>query len=166
MACERAPVPMFKHASGGEDERIFLVGHLYGRYVLDVIEFAPAAREAFGEEIRRAGMVVFPYGGLEAYPIDAPIFHAGIFTQHATHLFEHFGGRLVCPESRLLPAKLLFDVLGKITDDFPIGSRLPARFQRLAHALNAAVGISEGAFLFRPGSGGEKEKKQVARVLG
>src|SRR4030095_12291756 len=154
MACERAPVPMFKYASGGEDERIFLVGHLYGRYVLDVIEFAPAAREAFGEEIRSAGMAVIPHRRLEALPFDALVLYSGIFGNNPPHLVKHFGGRLVCPESRLLPAKLLFDVLGKITDDFPIGSRLPARFQRLAHALDAAVGISEGAFLFRPGSGG------------
>src|SRR5262249_60974097 len=99
-------------------------------------------------------MVIVPHRRLEALLFDAPIFHAGIFGNHSIHLFEHFGGRLVSPESCLPVAELLFDAPSEITDNLPIGSRLTARVQGFTHPLNAAVRVGEGAVLFRPGSGG------------
>ena len=44
-----AAVPVFEQASGGEDERIFLIRPLHGWYVFQRVKFAFAARETFGE---------------------------------------------------------------------------------------------------------------------
>src|SRR5215467_13268030 len=116
MARQSAAVPVFEQPSGGEDKRIFFVGRLDGRYIFQRVKFASAAGEAFSEEIRRARMVVVPHRRLEALFFDARIFPAIVFMNHATHFFEHFGRRLVLPESGPGPAELLFDSSGKITN--------------------------------------------------
>src|ERR1041385_4302711 len=99
-------------------------------------------------------MAVIPHRCLQALLLDATIFPSGILGHHAAHLFEHLAGTRVIPESALRTAQLLFDTPGKITDDLPIGACFAAGLQRLAHALDSAVGICERALLFRPGSGG------------
>ena len=105
MARQGAAVPVFEQASGGEDERVFIVRHLHRRHVLEGVELALAAGKSFGEEIGRAGMVVIPHRRLQALVFDAPIFHSGIFRNHTAHLFEHFGWALVCPEGCLRAAE-------------------------------------------------------------
>src|SRR5215510_14050864 len=99
-------------------------------------------------------MVVVPHRCLDALLFDAPVFHSGVLTHDAAHLFEYFGGTLVSPEGALGTAELLFDARREIADDLPIGAGLAAGLQRLAHALDPAVRVGERAFLFRPGSGG------------
>ncbi len=46
-----------------------------------------------------------------------------------------------------------------------VGPRLAARFQRFAHALDAAVGVGECAFLLRPGSRGQKDVGKGAGLV-
>src|SRR5215470_16635634 len=99
-------------------------------------------------------MVVIPHRCLDALLFDAPILHSGILSYDAAHFFEHIGGTLVSPEGALGTVKLFFDARREIADDLPISARLAAGLQRLAHALDPAVRVGEGAFLFRPGSGG------------
>src|SRR5690606_18661679 len=64
---QRRPVPVVKHPAGAEDERILLVRLLGAAAKLDAPKLAPPAREALGEEERRAGMVQTGAG-----PVDAP----------------------------------------------------------------------------------------------
>ncbi len=101
-------------------------------------------------------MIVIPHRCLKPLLFDAPIFHAGVFGNDPSHLFEHFGGCLICPEGGPLAAELLFDAPGEITNDLPIRPRVTARFQRLAHALNTAIGVGERSFLFRPRGRGQE----------
>ena len=114
MARQRAAVPVFEHASGREDERVFLVRHLHRRHVLEGEELAPAPGKGLGEKIGRAGMAVIPHRRLQPLVLDARIFHPGVFRDQATHLFEHFGRALVVPAGCLSAAKPLFDALGQI----------------------------------------------------
>src|SRR5215208_4468380 len=96
-------------------------------------------------------MSVVPYWCLDTLLLDARIFYSGIFRHQATHLFEYFGGCPVCPEGGLRAAKFLFDANGKIADNLPIGTCLPAWFESLAHALNPAVRVGKCAFFLGPG---------------
>ena len=110
-------------------------------------------------------MAVIPHRRLQARPFDALICHAGIFGNNPPHLSKHFGGRPVRPESGLRAAKPILDAPGQVADDLPIGARLAARLQGLAHALDAAVGVGERAFFFRPGSGRQEHVRKGAGLV-
>src|SRR5262245_3085115 len=152
MTRQRAAMPMFEQATRGENERVFLVGCFHARLVFQIVKFALAPRKTFGKKKGCAEMIVIPYRGLEPLLFNARVFHARVFRNNSTHFFKYFRGRLVRPERCVRAAELLFDAPCKIADDLPIGARLAAWLQRLAHALNAAVGVGERAFLFRPRS--------------
>ena len=166
-ARDRAAVPVVQQAARVEDERIVGIRQLGGFHRLDRRHELPLpARERLGVEEARPGMIGRRAGPLQpAFTVEARVGDSSEERRQPRHLVEDVGGVRVVELAVHAHAQSARHPLGQLAGDPPVGPRLAPGLQRLAHALNAPLGVGERPFLLGEGSGGQEHVSALGRLV-
>ena len=152
-----ADIVLAEDASGGQQQRISWSGALVGRDVFGDDELALAADETVDMHHRRALgrlLVAGPLHGAEIVKLGVGDAGKG----------RRQRGDLVHDLRRMIVVDLKTDGLGEADGDFPVGQPV-ARGHHFADALDAALGVGEGAVLLQEGRSGQEDVGVVRRLV-
>ena len=144
---------------GSEKKGIFLVRQLGGRFVLesDEARFSTGPGEALGVEDRRAGMPGIGTGPAEPVFFDALVRDAAVAWGDGSNFLHDFGR---AGEVEAVGAHSFCYFTGYE----PVGPGVSDRFDSLAHTLDAAFGVGEGAILFGETGGGQYDVSERSGI--
>ena len=144
-----ADIILRQDAARGEQQRIARAGTLVGRHVFRHHEFALAVAEFVDVHNRRAERVLLVHRPLHrahlVERLEADTREGG---RELGYLIHDFAGMLVIPVQA--------HGIGHELSDLPVAIAVLRR-HRLAHALDAALGIGEGAVLFQERRAGQED---------